>query len=274
MKNLLTFIILLPIVLTGQEMSVDSFNSMMGDMTARVTHPVEDQNGDKCALIKMVTSETGFVFDGDMNGISDIEYKTGEYWIYVPYGSKSITIKHEEFGMVRNYRYPIPIKEATVYELVLFTPKSESNNAAEMAQLKDSIIDQSKLETERILIERENRKQLEMYYGMVNKYNRNKKILFISSAITAGIGGYFAYSANNLYTNEYPTATDNATRIHEQIVNQKMIWMASAGVSATCLISAVIYSRKEKKTNNTLQNLSAIIKPYDKGAGISLTYNF
>jgi hypothetical protein len=34
-----------------------------------------------------------------------------------PYGSKRLTIKHNQLGILRDYRYPQPIEKAYVYEL-------------------------------------------------------------------------------------------------------------------------------------------------------------
>ncbi|ACF14727.1 PEGA domain protein [Chloroherpeton thalassium ATCC 35110] len=126
MKHVLLSFFLLALLFSeagAQQMSVKSFRSLPLDQTARITDPVIDQNGDKCALIKMVTTETGFVFEGGMMGIMKTLKKTGEWWIYVPYGSKKITIKHDQLGVLRDYVYPETISEATVYEMVLVTGK-------------------------------------------------------------------------------------------------------------------------------------------------------
>jgi hypothetical protein len=121
MKQILTFLTLLPLFLSAQTIAVKSFRVLQNDMDARSNFSKQDQNGDKCAIIKIVTTEKGFSFEGDMNGIVDTEYKTGEYWVYIPFGSKSLTIKHEKLGVLRNYLYTASIKEATVYEMVLTT---------------------------------------------------------------------------------------------------------------------------------------------------------
>ena len=123
MKNLTILLVIFPIWLNAQNISVASFKLLERDLEARVVSPKKDQNGEKCAIIKIVTTEQGFVFEGDMNGIVTTQYKTGEYWVYLPWGSKKITIKHAQLGVLRNYIYPIPIKEATVYEMVLTTGK-------------------------------------------------------------------------------------------------------------------------------------------------------
>ncbi|MGM0496990.1 MAG: PEGA domain-containing protein [Bacteroidota bacterium] len=123
---LLLFLVLLSSKGISQNISVKSFRTLPGDMDARVNHPVKDQNGEKCALIKVVTDQDGFVWEGGMLGITKVEKKTGEYWVYIPHGSKKITIKHDDLGVLRDYIFPEAIKEATVYEMVLTTAKVET----------------------------------------------------------------------------------------------------------------------------------------------------
>lgn len=125
MKFKLTALFLLPAVFTlssyAQNISVKSFRALQNDMDARVNYPKIDQNGDKCALIKVKTTQTGFVFEGDMMGIEKTEQKVAEIWLYVPHGAKKLSIAHQQLGRLDNYIYTEAIKEATVYEMVLTT---------------------------------------------------------------------------------------------------------------------------------------------------------
>ncbi len=123
MKHLLTLLSFLPLFVAAQNISVKSFRVVTDDMTARVTNPVTDQNGDKCALIKVRTSQKGFVFEGDMLGITKTQQEIGEIWVYVPAKAKKITIKHQQLGVLDNYLYTESIKEATVYIMDLTTAK-------------------------------------------------------------------------------------------------------------------------------------------------------
>ncbi|MFC2086159.1 FISUMP domain-containing protein [Bacteroidota bacterium] len=107
----------------NQLISVQSFRALPNDMDARIDFPKIDQNGDKCAIIKVVTTETGFAWDLGSIGIVAAEKKIGEYWLYVPYGAKRITIKHDKLGVLRDYVFTEAIREASVYELVLTTGK-------------------------------------------------------------------------------------------------------------------------------------------------------
>ncbi|MEI6048962.1 MAG: PEGA domain-containing protein [Bacteroidota bacterium] len=101
--------------------AVKSFRRLPNDMDARVAAPLTDQNGDICAIIKVVTTQTGFSFDCGLVGIVKTLQKTSEIWVYVPYGAKRISISHPQLGFMRDYMFPQPIEKATVYELVLIS---------------------------------------------------------------------------------------------------------------------------------------------------------
>lgn len=104
----------------AQELSVDSFRSLENDLTANTYGTIEyDQNGDPAALIKVVTTETGFVFSGGMLGIVKTVQQPGEIWVYVPFGLQRITIAHPDFGVLRDYYFPVSIDKARTYELRL-----------------------------------------------------------------------------------------------------------------------------------------------------------
>jgi hypothetical protein len=123
MRKFLTFCLILLNVspLFAQQLSVKSFRKLPNDLDARVNEPKRDQNGDVCAIIKIVTTQTGFSFDNGQIGIVKTVQKTAEVWVYVPYGTKRLTISHPNLGILRDYQIPIPIEKATVYELVLIS---------------------------------------------------------------------------------------------------------------------------------------------------------
>ncbi|MEI7423562.1 MAG: PEGA domain-containing protein [Prolixibacteraceae bacterium] len=104
-----------------QQLVVKSFNKLPNDLDARVNEAKKDQNGDLCAIIKVVTTQTGFTFDCGQIGIIKTVQKPSEIWVYVPYGAKRITISHPYLGILRDYQLPLNIEKATVYELVLIS---------------------------------------------------------------------------------------------------------------------------------------------------------
>lgn len=99
------------------KIQVTSFNRMETDVTARITAPQRDQNGEVCALIRIVTTEKDLMFEPDALGIVSRENKPGEIWLYNPRGARRISIMHDKFGVLRNYFYPDIIEKATVYEM-------------------------------------------------------------------------------------------------------------------------------------------------------------
>lgn len=105
-----------------EKIAVVGFKVLSNDLTARVTSPKRDQNNELCAIIKVVTKDKALFFEPDALGIISREDQPGEIWLYVPHGAKRITIKHEQYGIIRNYFYDEPINKATVYELVLYVP--------------------------------------------------------------------------------------------------------------------------------------------------------
>ena len=127
---LLLFLLVVPHSATAQnKIQVTSFQRMETDITARITAPQRDQNGEICALIRIVTTEKDFMFEPDALGIVARENKPGEIWLYVPRGARRISIMHEKYGILRNYFYPDLIEKATVYEMEL----SAGDEAKEMA---------------------------------------------------------------------------------------------------------------------------------------------
>ncbi len=111
---------------SGQNnISVLSFQPLPNDLDARLHHPRRDQNGELSAIIKVVTTQTGFEWEPDGLGIVASVPKTGEIWLYVPRGARRITIKHPHLGILRNYYYDHPIEAGSVYEMVLSTAEVE-----------------------------------------------------------------------------------------------------------------------------------------------------
>ena len=99
------------------KIEVVSFQRMETDITARVTAPKRDQNGELCALIRIVTTVKDLMFEPDALGITARENKPGEIWLYVPRGARRISIMHDQYGVLRNYFYPDIIDKSTVYEM-------------------------------------------------------------------------------------------------------------------------------------------------------------
>ena len=92
---------------------------MPNDLDARVNEPKKDPDGNPCAIIKVLTNQTGFSFDNGQIGIVATVQKPSEIWVYVPRETKRLSITHPYLGFLRNYVIPVSIEKATVYEMEL-----------------------------------------------------------------------------------------------------------------------------------------------------------
>ena len=105
----------------AQSMTVDDncFQLDPTDVTANMKSTmVIDRNGDKCALIKIETTKTGFSFDVGGINVQDTKTKVGQLWVYVPHGIKYIKLFHQKYGEYK-YIFPIAIEKARTYTMKL-----------------------------------------------------------------------------------------------------------------------------------------------------------
>ena len=110
--------------------SVKSFMELTQDLDARVNYPVTDQNGQKCALVKVVTTESNFSFDNGQLGVTKVIHKPelSEWWVYLPAKTMKLKIMHPQLGHLKDseggyYYFPSPLKEATCYYMELTIAK-------------------------------------------------------------------------------------------------------------------------------------------------------
>lgn len=75
-------------------------------------------------------------------GIVKREDKTGEIWLYIPRKSKKITIKHPEWGVLRDYQFPTKIESHITYELKVEEPSAPiiSSTPPTVSYVRDTII--------------------------------------------------------------------------------------------------------------------------------------
>ena len=119
-KLLLLALIAVSQSLWADGISVLGFKLLETDLTANTRGTEKrDQNGDKAALIKIVTPERGFLFNGGSLGIVGTEEKAAEIWLYVPPRAQKLTITHQVFGVLRDYYYPVSIQGGRTYEMLL-----------------------------------------------------------------------------------------------------------------------------------------------------------
>lgn len=114
--------------LRAQNISVVQFRSAPNDFSAAAQETRRlDPDGNACALIKIDTHQAGFSFDAGASCISDIIYAEPGIWLYLPSGTRKLTIAHKQFGSLCGWQFPINIEPAHTYAMTLKTeiPKLE-----------------------------------------------------------------------------------------------------------------------------------------------------
>ncbi len=116
----------------AQEFTVASFRLLPNDVSAFI-HPVRDLNDEACALIK-VEAPLDFAFSSPL-GIVKRKDEVGEIWLYLPKGTRTLTLKHPEWGVLRDYQLGKPLESRMTYELKMNLPKPD------LTELHDTIVE-------------------------------------------------------------------------------------------------------------------------------------
>ena len=121
-SRFINFIFMLSMGVVFSQISVKSFRELPMDTDARIFQK-ETPDGDKCALIKVVTTIKNFDFSVGHAFVCDVQYKTAEIFLYVSEETRYITIRHPRLGLLRRYKVPMDIRPLHTYEMVLQTAK-------------------------------------------------------------------------------------------------------------------------------------------------------
>ena len=109
----------------SRDFEIRDFHENLSDLTA-ATSNVKDLNGVTAALIRFSVRDRRFTFDAN-NGIIKQENDIGEVRLYVPVGTKRITIRHPKLGILRDYEIPCPIRSRVTYDAEIIILDSSSS---------------------------------------------------------------------------------------------------------------------------------------------------
>lgn len=113
---LLTVVLAMPLKSMAQAKTVQitkferNYTSLIASM-----NPVKDNAGEDCAVIRFWYSGSNFIIEPNM-GYLKIEEHPGETRLWVPQGTKRITIRHHEDMPLRGYSIPIKIESKVDYD--------------------------------------------------------------------------------------------------------------------------------------------------------------
>jgi len=105
-------------------LSVSSFRCSEGDFAASAIQTRRlSVYGEPCALVKISTKLTGLSFDAGTEYIADVVYTDPGIWLYLPAGTRTITISHAQAGTLRSWPFPVSLESGRTYVMAI---KAES----------------------------------------------------------------------------------------------------------------------------------------------------
>jgi len=116
----ISFIIIVwPKILQADEFKILSFTKAKGDISAiNMAYRRTDANDDICAIIKVRSDIKGLGFEASNPIVGDVEWKNGEYWVYLSERTRELSVFAD--GFIRlSYTFPQMIEKAKVYVLKL-----------------------------------------------------------------------------------------------------------------------------------------------------------
>lgn len=117
----------------SQELTIKSFSLVQSDLSAQIQSR-KDLNDKNCALVKVGIGLQDVRFEGNI--IGKVENNTGEYWVYMPQGSRMLKVKHPNYPpiMVTFANYGIEKLESNrTYQLTMYV--SNSNQTVQQQTL-------------------------------------------------------------------------------------------------------------------------------------------
>lgn len=188
---------LFPTISLAREFQVASFRELPNDVSAFI-NPVRDLNEEDCALLKMV-APADFVFSTPLGIVKRID-KTGEIWLYLPRGSKKITLKHAEWGVLRDYEFPCRLESHKTYEISLqypqIPPPVQSYEAPTAVTIRDTLV-VTRIDT---LVVRPEKPKIPLEFDYTAAFGVGGKAAYTYCSLMAALmkrhGGYIRISFN------------------------------------------------------------------------------
>lgn len=130
----------------AQRFEVDTVKTMKNDVSAFIS-PVRDLNGQACALIR-VEAPAEFAFSTPL-GIVKRQDETGEILLYVPHGTRMLTIKHPQWGVLRDYKFRQPLESHLCYVMKINCPQHPAEEIHDTLVITETRIDTVTVERRR-----------------------------------------------------------------------------------------------------------------------------
>ena len=197
MPLMLLIAVLFPVKISAKAFSVASFRDLPNDVSAFI-NPVRDLNDEDCALLKVV-APADFVFSTPLGIVKRID-RTGEIWLYLPRGSRKITIKHADWGVLRDYEFPSKLESHKTYEITLKYPQPRPPELSDEARAAVTVRDTLVVTRVDTLVVRPERPKIPLELDYTAAFGIGGKAPFTYCTLMAALmkrhGGYLRISFN------------------------------------------------------------------------------
>lgn len=130
MKKSILILFLLQGVLASAQVRISDFRLSTSDGAASdVRTALLDPDGRLCAVLKLETGQTGWTFDAGLAGIMDTRHEAGIIWLYVPASARKLTVAHKEYGVLRDWDFPVSLEPGRTYTMRLSYERSRPATA-------------------------------------------------------------------------------------------------------------------------------------------------
>ena len=120
MKRIIVILLLLLGLSARAQIRISGFSQSFSEGTASdVRTALEDPDGRLCAVLRMDTRIQGWTFDAGLAGITDIRYGDGVLWLYIPASARFLTVAHKDYGVLREWAFPVPLEPGRTYTMTL-----------------------------------------------------------------------------------------------------------------------------------------------------------
>ena len=131
MNKLLVIVLLVlasasSMVSKAQDIRIKSFERNYTSLIATM-HQVKDNNGDACAVIRCVMRGDGYIIEPNLGVLKD-SLCNGEIMMWIPRGTKRITIRRTGYKPLIGYEIPVAIESKTDYNVDIETIQPKKHN--------------------------------------------------------------------------------------------------------------------------------------------------
>lgn len=114
---LMMMVLMMAIVAMAQDIRISSFKQNMTSLIAS-TQPVKDRTGAVCAVIRFAVKDTKVQIEPNLGVVKTVK-RPGELILYVPQGTKRITVRYKNMMPLRDWQIPVAIESKATYDAVV-----------------------------------------------------------------------------------------------------------------------------------------------------------